>query len=193
MKEIVLFLGLPGSGKTFQADKLVEHQGFVKLSFANELRECLWDLLGWKPSYQEEYSQFKSKTLFLIGDKLVNGRFLLQRLGTEVIRKRMPDFWVKELLKNVKINNYEKIVIDDCRFANEILFILNFALGEKYKVTIKYCEYKSSIFNSFICCNYENQHESEKISFRLYNSKKFTDLETLYSNDQIHPLPKELF
>jgi len=56
------------------------------------------------------------------GEKDEKGRTLLQELGTEKTRIRFPDFWVDNVISLAKIfeNDYDYVIIDDCRFPNEI-------------------------------------------------------------------------
>lgn len=50
------------------------------------------------------------------------GRTLLQRLGTDNIRKKCPNFWVVQVLWNLDLlsNEWDYVVIPDARFPNEI-------------------------------------------------------------------------
>lgn len=56
------------------------------------------------------------------GEKDDNGRNLLQYIGTDVVRRKNPNFWV-EFVKNlidVFKDEWDYIIIPDCRFPNEI-------------------------------------------------------------------------
>lgn len=56
------------------------------------------------------------------GNKDETGRAILQRVGTDVIRKDNPDFWVdfiSIILKYCK-EEWDYVIIPDCRFPNEI-------------------------------------------------------------------------
>lgn len=57
------------------------------------------------------------------GEKDEFGRSLLQRVGTEVIRKQEPDYWVDELLKVLMFfpGEWDYVLIPDCRFPNEVI------------------------------------------------------------------------
>jgi len=54
------------------------------------------------------------------------GRTLLQHVGTDIVRKKNPDYWVNTALAFFDIfdTEYDYVLIADCRFFNEI---------EKYK------------------------------------------------------------
>lgn len=134
---LVALCGYKGSGKDLCADYLVDKYGFVKISFAEPLKEVL-------------------KVLFMFSDEQLFGtpmqkeesdprwfgcsaRTSMQFIGTEVLRdnldKIMPgigaDYFVKrlelwfelELLKNPNI----KVVVSDLRFLNEDKYIKKMA------------------------------------------------------------------
>ena len=56
------------------------------------------------------------------GQKDENGRTLLQYVGTDVIRKKYPDYWVEFVSGVLKLfpNTWDYVLIPDCRFPNEI-------------------------------------------------------------------------
>ena len=58
------------------------------------------------------------------GEKDKQGRELLQRIGTNVIRKRIPDYWVRFLSEFLSLfpAEWDYVIISDCRFPNEIEF-----------------------------------------------------------------------
>jgi hypothetical protein len=120
-----MIIGLSGyaqTGKDTVANYLVEHYGYVKVSFADPIREALYKLnpyirvgdmppsslanavdhMGW-----EEVKRFSS-----------DARELLQRLGTEVGREMFgKDFWVNQGLLRAK--EHDNVVFADTRFMNE--------------------------------------------------------------------------
>lgn len=56
------------------------------------------------------------------GSKDEHGRHILQYVGTDIIRKQAPDFWV-DFISNVLTyfrDNWDWVVIPDSRFPNEI-------------------------------------------------------------------------
>ena len=59
------------------------------------------------------------------GNKDEHGRTLLQHIGTDIIRKQRPDFWVKFVTDIVNIfhDNWDYVLIPDCRFPNEIDYL----------------------------------------------------------------------
>lgn len=56
------------------------------------------------------------------GEKDEYGRHLLQYVGTDIIRKKEPDFWVQFIKKISELFNseWDYMIIPDCRFPNEI-------------------------------------------------------------------------
>lgn len=56
------------------------------------------------------------------GDKDDIGRSILQRVGTDVIRKQNPDYWVNFIASFLKLfpNEFDYVLIPDTRFPNEI-------------------------------------------------------------------------
>lgn len=48
-------------------------------------------------------------------------RWVLQHFGTDLFRKFSPNFWITIVKR--KLRNYDKVVITDCRFDNEISMI----------------------------------------------------------------------
>ena len=56
------------------------------------------------------------------GEKDDFGRTLLQKVGTDVVRKKRPDFWVDFVLDMVTLfeNEWDYIIIPDTRFPNEL-------------------------------------------------------------------------
>lgn len=120
-----MIVGLSGYaqvGKDTVANYLVENYGFVKVSFADPIREALYKLdpkirideltgaslasavdhMGW-----EEVKKLSS-----------DARELLQRLGTEVGREMFgEDFWVNQGLLRAK--EHGNVVFADVRYRNE--------------------------------------------------------------------------
>lgn len=59
------------------------------------------------------------------GEKNVDGRSLLQRIGTDVIRKQQPDYWVSFIADILKFfdGEWDYVIIPDSRFPNEIDYL----------------------------------------------------------------------
>lgn len=56
------------------------------------------------------------------GQKDEAGRHVLQYVGTDIIRKKKPNFWVDFLTSMIELfpDEWDYILIPDCRFPNEI-------------------------------------------------------------------------
>lgn len=56
------------------------------------------------------------------GEKDENGRQLLQFVGTDIVRRKQPDFWVSFLCEVLSLFGYmwDYVIIPDARFPNEI-------------------------------------------------------------------------
>lgn len=101
--------GRAGSGKDTVArvlkDKLEEQGQEVLITHMADLLKFLCSsLFGWD------------------GQKDGAGRSLLQYVGTDIVRKRRPDFWVDFLIDVFDLfgDNWDYVLIPDCRFPNEI-------------------------------------------------------------------------
>lgn len=115
-------IGLTGkarSGKDTFAERLVKKQGYVRLAFADTLREALLalnplvDLHGWRVRDVVEADGWEEAK----ADPEV--RALLQRLGTEAGRDVLGEsVWVNALESRIAAAD-TPIVITDVRFPNE--------------------------------------------------------------------------
>ena len=119
---ILALSGTARSGKDTAADYLVKNHGYVKMSFADPIREALYklnpdirDMTGLIYGFQQAVNLFgweDMKTYF------PSYRGLMQRMGTEVAREMFgQDFWVDVAMK--RIGNLENVVFADCRYPNE--------------------------------------------------------------------------
>ena len=104
--------GKIGSGKTTLANELAK-EGFIKKSFAENLRKVCGILGGFNP---EESRTADEKNIMIDGWNMTRGAFL-QYIGTDVMRREYADVWVMSLMN--EITNIEYVVIDDVRFPNE--------------------------------------------------------------------------
>lgn len=125
---IISFSGFARSGKDTAVQFLVEERGFIRLAFADKLREFLYAL---NPIVDVDAARMK-KTLYYVQDIIESFgwdgyketpygpeiRRLLQRLGTEAGRQVMWDtIWIDATMKQIEPGkNY---AISDARFLNE--------------------------------------------------------------------------
>lgn len=140
-KEIMI-LGLSGyarSGKDAAAQFLVQEYGFKKISFADKLRDFLYQL---NPivAHSDAMGTWDVQTVidtygwggYKETDFGPEIRRLLQRLGTDAARNILGEnVWVHAALGH-KITD-ENIVVTDCRFPNEAREIKNRG-GEVWRI-----------------------------------------------------------
>lgn len=95
------FYGPASSGKTWSADYLVKNHNFVRVAFADKLKEI-------------------AAELFNVYGKNGADRKVLQDLGQKM-REIEPDVWINHLLSTVAFyeTHREGIVLDDLRYTNE--------------------------------------------------------------------------
>ncbi|MBK9392036.1 MAG: hypothetical protein IPN68_18305 [Bacteroidetes bacterium] len=112
---VVGISGKMGSGKTTLSNALAaEIVPSFQVRFAGPLYECheaVWSILEGYGLPREQKS-----------------RDFLTWLGTEFVRNRQPDFWVKALNKKVReirsatcLQDEPLVIVDDVRFENEFL------------------------------------------------------------------------
>ena len=120
-----MIIGLSGYaqvGKDTVANYLVNNHGFVKVSFADPIREALYRLNP-KVNIADMHGVFLASAVDGLGWENVKAdspdtRGLLQRLGTEVGREMFgEDFWVNQGLLRAK--EHQNVVFADVRFENE--------------------------------------------------------------------------
>lgn len=120
-----MIIGLSGvarSGKDTVADMLVKKRGYVKMSFADPIREALYTL---NPNITVENMGVVSLSSAVdgMGWEILKTyssdiRPLMQRMGTEVGREMFgEDFWVKQAMR--KAVQHELVVFSDVRYPNE--------------------------------------------------------------------------
>ncbi len=171
---IIAHSGVIGGGKDHQCFILIKDQGFVRVDFKTALCEMAYDLVGY--DIRMEYDWFKEaivgvrkpahpllemalraqmKELRAKCPGIVTGRILLQRLGTEVMRSREADYWVKEWSKRVDAaaqSGAVGVACGDCRFPNEIRAVM--MLGGE----VRFCDYHSHRYDALAT------HKSERMA-----------------------------
>jgi len=167
------------SGKTTIADYLCENYNYIKISFADALKQVLYDIFGF--NCDQLYGNKKEET-----DEFwkITPRNAMQIIGTELFRndlaKYFPDIkqdiWVKIVERKIMgmINEDINIVIDDIRFQNELDLI------KKLNGKIIYINKQTHQVDG---------HESEQISIAYvpdYTINNDKDIQNLYNQiDQI--------
>ena len=123
---IIAFTGKKGSGKSTAA-KYLRKNNYIPLSFASPLKEIA---LAFGFNKMNVYGT-QAQKLAVNPQIGVSGREFMQKFGTEICRKVLPqvlpamDFgpwgtiWVKIMSDRLREYTGENIVIDDCRFPDE--------------------------------------------------------------------------
>ncbi|ADO67113.1 putative deoxynucleoside monophosphate kinase [Cafeteria roenbergensis virus] len=130
---IIGISGLQGSGKDTLGKILITKYGFIKLSFAESLKDITSIIFNWDRQLIEgtttESRVFREKKDDWWSTELnqeITPRKMLQYLGTDLFRDNFnQDIWVKIMKRKlIEYKNLNKnIVITDCRFLNEIQMI----------------------------------------------------------------------
>lgn len=141
----VYFVGVRGAGKDYRATQL-QQQGYVKLSFADPVREITYMIVGLaEPVSPELYEDLKKNYEVVLRKKgskkplsVVSFRNLLINVGDGLREKVDPFIWIKLLSKKEKeLNDLEILTtVSDFRYPNEGLH------GKRNKKFI-FCNYKS--------------------------------------------------
>lgn len=128
---IIGVCGLIGSGKGTVADMLVAEHGFVKVSFADKLKDAVSEMFDWprdmvegdtneSREWREKVDEFWTKET----GRQITPRLVLQEFGTECMRQGFYDgIWVSLVKKRILDNPTTNFVVPDTRFPNEIKMI----------------------------------------------------------------------
>lgn len=111
--DVICISGKAGSGKDTVADFLKDilesrEKSVVIFHYADLLKFICSKYFGWD------------------GKKDEQGRTLLQYVGTDVVRKKYPGFWVSFFNDFIELfyDQWDYIIVPDCRFPNEIWGVL---------------------------------------------------------------------
>ena len=125
---IIAISGLIGSGKDTVADYLVNLHEFRRESFAGNLKDSMCAIFGWdremlegrsksSREWREQVDEWWAKRL---GIPELTPRWVLQHVGTDVIRNQFHnDIWLASLENKLRKTD-DDIVISDVRFKNEV-------------------------------------------------------------------------
>ena len=134
---IIGLCGLIGSGKGTVADILVDDHKFVKISFADKLKDAVSTMFDWdrqmlegetpeSRSWREQEDDFWTKET----GRRITPRLVLQEFGTDCMRNGFFDgVWVSFVRKKILENPDKNFVLPDVRFNNEAEIIQ--AMGGK--------------------------------------------------------------
>jgi hypothetical protein len=192
MPKIVGYIGVIGSGKNYQQDRLVK-MGYEPVNFKDALVEMCSDIVGYDVS--KDYDWFKEHVIGMrrpqgkmlehrialdsyglqeIHDDIMTGRRLLQRVGTEVMRKRDENYWADAWAKKAStfLRQGTSVVANDVRFKNEVEAIRRFSFASfgPIDAQIIFCNYKSDRYDA------KSKHPSEKLAQSLLK-KGYKDMQ----------------
>lgn len=119
--------GLIGSGKDTVAQNLIDNHNFVKISFADKLKDAVATMFSWdrelldgktdeSRAWREQVDSYWSQET----GREITPRLVLQEFGTECMREGFYDgIWVSLTKKHIIDNPNTHFVIPDVRFPNE--------------------------------------------------------------------------
>jgi hypothetical protein len=133
MTKIIAFSGRKQSGKTVCSEflkNLLESNGYNNVpiyNFADPLKEdiCI-NMFGL--TYSQCYGEDEQKNQLVDAywdNKQLTARDLMQLIGTDLFRKLNSNIWVNALINKIKRQNFEIVIVSDCRFPNEVETIKN--------------------------------------------------------------------
>ena len=145
MAKIILISGKGEHGKTTTANfikqklELFFDKRVVIVSFASYLKFVCEKYFGWNGKKDEE------------------GRHKLQYVGTDVVRKKQPDFWVKTVGDFIRVfeDDFDFFIIDDCRFVDEVNYFTDIQPMDTLKIRVTRTNFESSLTPT------QMQHPSE--------------------------------
>ena len=125
---IIAISGLIGCGKDTVADYLVNNHEFRRESFAGNLKDSMCAIFGWDRDMLEGRSKSSREWREQVDEWWANRldiphltpRWILQYVGTDVIRGKFhDDMWLASLENKLR-KTEDNIVISDVRFKNEV-------------------------------------------------------------------------
>lgn len=129
-RKIVAINGTIGSGKDTFSKTFIDN-GYMRISFAESLKDAVAAIFGWDREMLEG-STPEARVIRETVDEYwssvlgydVTPRWVLQNLGTDVLRKHFHDnIWIFSLENKIRNFQHDKIIITDCRFPNEVKMV----------------------------------------------------------------------
>lgn len=80
------------------------------------------------------------------GEKDEEGRTILQFVGSDIIRKKNPDYWVNFIASFLKLfeDQFDVVLIPDTRFPNEITSMIDYGF-DTLSVRVNRMDFKNSL------------------------------------------------
>lgn len=115
---LIGLVGYANSGKDSVADVLTDHHRFIRVAFADPLKQALYDI---NPLIDESSGLRLQDAVDRFGwheaKQMQEVRELLQRHGVSMRNNLNQDIWVNAGMKTA--DRYERVCISDTRFPNE--------------------------------------------------------------------------
>jgi hypothetical protein len=113
---VIGIAGKKGSGKDMVGDYLVREHGFLKIAFADPIKEICKIAFSLKDQQLNEDAKEIVDTRFGISP-----RQMMQKVGTDMFRAEFgQNFWVNRLIETIASSEPCDIVVTDVRFDNEM-------------------------------------------------------------------------
>ena len=179
---IIGLTGNKGSGKDTIADFLVENDGYIKVAFADFIKNSLKELFDWNNDTFSQENKEKKDPYWG-----VTPRKMLQEIGTEFLRIHCKDFISldfnlpngepyqgtfhikrinKEIIKLLNVNKNVNIVFSDIRFQDELDYIKKIG-GSIIRLTRD--NLQENQFNNHI--SEKNIKELENVNYDISNNE----------------------
>lgn len=169
MSILVGLSGVAGAGKSTTAAYLVEHHGFVEVSFAGPLKEAV--RVVYNISESESREDQKEVVIERLGVSL---RTLWQKIGTEIFRDAVPALipnlsWSHPWVDNMRsrlvrlLGEGCRVVVSDVRFPDEADLIKE--MGGKV-----WCVRRSALDDPDVVASKTTPHSSERADQMLLNA-----------------------
>lgn len=169
--KIILISGKAESGKTTCGKYIkeqLENQGKKVLTtrFARYLKMYIQDVYGWDGITKDEFYRTK-----------------LQQLGTDIIKEKLnlKAFHAKRLAEDMEIYKelgVDVVIIDDCRFRDEIHTIKAMFPDDCIAIRVNRYDFKSSLTEEQLKHRSECDLDKFKFDYTLHTRK--TDVTQLY-------------
>jgi len=138
---IIGICGLIGSGKDTVAQYLIDNHNFVKISFADKLKDAVAVMFNWnrqlldgKTDESRAWREQEDPYWTAETGRSITPRLVLQEFGTECMRNGFYDgIWVSLTKQHILNNPDTNFVIPDVRFPNEAKMLYEID-GEVWRV-----------------------------------------------------------
>lgn len=189
-RKIIAINGTIGSGKDTFAKSFMAN-GFRRMSFAETLKDAVAAIFGWDREMLEGNTEESRKVRESIDEYWsvelgydVTPRYILQHLGTNVLREHFcNDLWILSLKRKL-LQTEGNLIITDCRFPNEIEMLrkMNATIVEVQRVLPVWYE-DAAWYNNFL----EEQYE-EIAEKNYYNESDIEMTISSYMPNSLHDI-----